>query len=424
MLNKGLDPKHRVPYLKKNTNTDVNDYGSLTPKEFKELLEDRINFYCNKDYNKGHVEDLGNMLIFGAPGIGKSTIPREVVMEYNKNKEGKDKIALITVNCANINPGELLMPAFPRENDVLKYIKDNADTLSDGGYLKKMTSKGKQLIKDMLQELSSKQHVANTAPQPWLPCYRQTGNKYLDKVMDIAANGGKMEGEGSVTEINPVTEEETEVPNIEKTGSGGIILFDDFLRAKPSVVNNLTYFLFERRFGEWKLGSKWFIIACANRPCDDKISAYTWKELGDAARDRWLHIFHLDPDPEQWKEWARKKGFDETLLKFIFDKSPDNLIDGEYTRWHRVVHKDYANTDSHKPVTPRTWMGANDELINFMQDHKNEDRFKDGFSISKMTPDEVVDTINIFDDDFLEELKQWLETNCNNVDLEKILKDQ
>lgn len=34
MLNKGLDPKHRVPYLKKNTNTDVNDYGSLTPKEF------------------------------------------------------------------------------------------------------------------------------------------------------------------------------------------------------------------------------------------------------------------------------------------------------------------------------------------------------------------------------------------------------
>lgn len=388
------------------------------------MLEDRINFYCNKDYNKGHVEDLGNMLIFGAPGIGKSTIPREVVMEYNKNKEGKDKIALITVNCANINPGELLMPAFPRENDVLKYIKDNADTLSDGGYLKKMTSKGKQLIKDMLQELSSKQHVANTAPQPWLPCYRQTGNKYLDKVMDIAANGGKMEGEGSVTEINPVTEEETEVPNIEKTGSGGIILFDDFLRAKPSVVNNLTYFLFERRFGEWKLGSKWFIIACANRPCDDKISAYTWKELGDAARDRWLHIFHLDPDPEQWKEWARKKGFDETLLKFIFDKSPDNLIDGEYTRWHRVVHKDYANTDSHKPVTPRTWMGANDELINFMQDHKNEDRFKDGFSISKMTPDEVVDTINIFDDDFLEELKQWLETNCNNVDLEKILKDQ
>lgn len=370
------------------------------------MLEKRINFFCNKDYDREGRPTPGTLLVFGAPGIGKSTIPREVVMEYNKNKERKDKIALITVSCANINPGEeLLMPSIPIKREVSDYIEkhNNIDEIFPD-----ITPDKKEILMNKLKQ--SQQQVATEAPKHWLPCYLprpyEENKLYADMV-----------------NCNVMEESDEFSADATFTGSGGIILFDDFLRAKPSVVHNLTYFSLERKINGWRLGSKWTIIACTNRPCDDDVTADTFGNFSMTDRDRWAAKIHLDPDPEQWKEWARKKGFDETLLKFIFDKSPDSLINGEYTRWHRVVHKDYANTDSHKPVTPREWMIANNELLNFMQEHKNEDRFKDGFSISKMTPDEVVDTINIFDDDFLEELKQWLETNCNNVDLEKILKD-
>jgi hypothetical protein len=238
--------------------------------------------------------------------------------------------------------------------------------------------------------------------------------------LDIAANGGKMEGEGSIMDIDPFTEEKVEVQNIEKTGSGGIILFDEFLRADPSIFNELMNFLLERRFEDWKLGSKWFVVACSNRPCDDEKSAESWAQLGGAGRDRWAEIYHMDPKPEEWKEWARRKGFDETLLKFIFDKSSDNLKDGEYSRWYRVVDKDNSGDDSHKPVTPRNWMRANGKLVNFMCE--NRERFKDGFSISKMSFDEVKDTLSgVFDDDFVGEIMQWLHENCGDFDLEKVL---
>lgn len=417
-VNERLDPSQSVHYSGKKDGTGVENFSTLTTEKFEEILKKRVDFFCNSDFDREGMEAPGNLLIFGAPGIGKSTIPREVVMEYNKNRNNKDKIALISVNCANINPGDFLMPAFPRKEDVYKYLEDNVDSLSDNEYLKKMTPAGKQTMKELIQQ--SNQLVANKAPQPWLPCYKQTGNKYLDRVLDIAANGGKMEGEGSIMDIDPFTEEKVEVQNIEKTGSGGIILFDEFLRADPSIFNELMNFLLERRFEDWKLGSKWFVVACSNRPCDDEKSAESWAQLGGAGRDRWAEIYHMDPKPEEWKEWARRKGFDETLLKFIFDKSSDNLKDGEYSRWYRVVDKDNAGDDSHKPVTPRNWMRANGKLVNFMCE--NRERFKDGFSISKMSFDEVKDTLGgVFDDDFVGEIMQWLHENCGDFDLEKVL---
>lgn len=419
-LNEKLESTKSVHYTGKKDGTGVENFSILTPKKFEELLKKRVDFFCNGEFNKEGMEEPGNLLIFGAPGIGKSTIPREVVMAYNKGRKNKDKIALISVNCANINPGDFLMPAFPRREEVYKYLEDNVDTLSDNEYLKSMTPNGKKTMKELIKQ--SNQLVANKAPQPWLPCYKQTGHKYLDRVLDIAANGGKMEGEGSIIEIDPFTEDKIEVQNIEKTGSGGIILFDEFLRADPSIFNELMNFLLERRFEDWKLGSKWFVVACSNRPCDDEKSAESWAQLGGAGRDRWAEIYHMDPKPEEWKEWARNRGFDEILLKFIFDKSSDNLKDGEYTRWYRVVDKDNAGDDSHKPVTPRNWMRANGKLVNFMCE--NRERFKDGFSISKMTFDEVKDTLGgVFDDDFVGEIMQWLHDNCDGLDLEKILED-
>lgn len=407
-----------VNYSGKETE-GVRNYAVLTTEEFEENLTKRIEYYCKdgENNNEKWPEGLGNMLILGAPGIGKSTIPEHLVMAFNKEKSEADRIALISVNCANINPGDLLMPRMPRKKEIYDYVTKNYDALKDVEFIKDLS---KEKLKLLATEISkSAQFEASSAPQPWLPCYRITENKSLNRILDSTANGNKMfTGEDVETEDMFSGKKYLE-PAVERTGSGGIILFDEFLRCEPSIFNELMTFLLDRRLGGWQLGSKWFIVACANRPCDDKKSALGWDEIKAApAQDRWCQIFHLDPNPESWKKWARKKGFDEILLDFMFDE--DNKKGDEFFNWYRAEDPSKGDSEGHKPVTPRNWVRAQGAIINYMID--NKDKFKDDYSISKMSINEVQKVLKgYFDDTFLTELINWLKQNCKGLKISEVI---
>ncbi len=261
-----------------------------------------------------------------------------------------------------------------------------------------------------LGDINDDQYVAVNAPQPWLPCFKPTGDPNIDKILDMAANGGIME---------------TSYSTSEKTGSGGIILFDEFLRAKPAVFDQLMNFLLERKISGYTLGSKWFIIACSVRPCDDNLNSDNWRVFGAALRQRRAGIYHMEPDPESWKKWAKKRGFDKTLMKFIFDESPESFINGEYTRWYRVANKDFIGKTSNNPITPRTWMYVNNELIEYKNYNKKFEDVEYGDLVSHMTIDEVKEVIGpVLGKDFTNELLDWLKNYKNNsVDLNEIEKD-
>ena len=425
---KNLTPEQTIRYDSKKEGSGTENFSTITSEEFKKRLNDRIDFWCvENDKNRRKIpEGYGNMLIFGAPGIGKSSIPNEVVREYNNigKKESKDKITLININCSLLNPGEFLMPAFPKKKNILKYLQDNLDNLQINPIAKE---KIKELNdeSDFAKALSaSNQTTANDAPASWLPVFkRQPGsdNNRLNRYLNIAANGGMIGTGEYVTDTDDWGDEYTDEV-YETTGSGGIILLDEFLRAKPSIFAQLMNFLLDRKFNGWELGSKWFIIACTNRPCDDAETAEGWESIGGAGRDRFCQIFNMNPDPEDWKKFMRAKGFDETLISFIFDESTKKH--DEYPNWYRVPNKDEAPSDSHKPITPRNWFRVHAALYNFYIDHEDEERFKNGYSITNMTVGEIKDTLKgIVDDDYLSDLTTWLHQNCVAVDADKILND-
>ena len=359
-------------------------------------------------------EPMRNMLVFGAPGIGKSTVPKMVVDKFNRNTAKGDKskmISIISINCANIDVGGFMMPTMPKENDIISTINDFSDTFPESGeYFKKLSKDEQGKVAVTIQ--NSGQFKSSDAPKYWLPSYRKTGNDKIDKILDDYANGGVYKDENGKSY---------------KTGGGGIILFDEFLRCDPDVFKQLMNFLLERELNGWMLGSKWAIIACSNRPCDDAEVEEVWNswKAMPASKDRWERMFQLNAKPEDWKKWARKKGCDELILEFIFDDNDESARDanGEYVRWHTMVRDASEDGEQVLPVSPRRWQTAFSALGKEKM-RKSRKEGKKISDISELSIKEIEFALKgIFDTDFIAVFTDWLETNMDKINLDAVMKD-
>lgn len=341
---------------------------------------------------------MGNILVFGAPGIGKSTVPNAVVKEYNSRLNSQeDMISIININCANLKAGDFMMPTMPREVNITDEIENFKDAFPQANAaLAELNPEQKKQIANVMYHSQIK---ATDAPKSWLPSYRRTGNDFIDGLLNDAANGGVYDNDGHSV----------------KTGGGGIILFDEFLRCDPDVFGELMNFLNDRQLNGWVLGDRWTIIACSNRPQDDGQVAEVWGSWYGAARDRWDKIFQLIPTPEEWKEWAREKGCDELLLDFIFDK--EGMSGDEYANWHSMVTNGAGASHQAKPVTPRQWERVFTQFTDYEIDHDYTD-------ISEMSEKEIYDELKgSFGEEFIRELTEWLKDHMEKIDLDGIMND-
>lgn len=408
--------KDRVNYVDKK---ELSNIKQINIKKFEgvinQLIEDwSIN--CGKssisvdgdDVEIG--EPMGNVLIFGAPGIGKSTVPHAVVDKFNSEVAKFDQskmISLISINCANLSAGDFMMPTMPKENDVLPTLSEFEDAFPQSSdYLKGLDDHQKKELAMTIQ--NSGQFKSSDAPKCWLPSYKPVGNNKINKMLDDYSNGGVYMDKDKTTY---------------KTGGGGIILFDELLRCDPDVFRQLMNFLLERSLNGWVLGSKWALIACSNRPCDDGEVNKVWKSWNStpAAKDRWENMYQLIPDPESWKKWARKKGCDELLLEFMFDK--DSMVGDEYPRWHSMVPNSSSSANQVLPVTPRRWQKAFSAIGKYKLKKSRESGEKVS-DLSELTLDEIKDCLEgYFDLDFVAEITSWLEDRMDAVDLDGIMKD-
>ena len=412
--------KERVSYLDKS---QLGKVKAINIEKFEKLIGGLIeDWSINRGKSTVSVDGddveigdpMGNILVFGAPGIGKSTVPQMVVDKFNQDVAKGDKskmISLISINCANITAGDFMMPTMPKESDVISTINDFADTFPESGeYFNKLSSGEQKQIAATIQ--SSGQFKSSDAPKNWLPSWRKTGNDKIDKMLDDYSNGGVyMDKDGHTY----------------KTGGGGIILFDELLRCDPDVFKQLMNFLLDRELNGWRLGSKWAIIACSNRPCDDAEVAEVWNSWSatPAAKDRWEGFYQLIPDPESWKKWARKKGCDELILEFIFDDNDESARDGngEYVRWHTVVKDASEDSAQVAPISPRRWQKAFSRLGK-AKIKKSREEGKKISDISELSIDEIQEALEgVFDTDFVAVFIDWLETNMDKINLDAVMKD-
>lgn len=307
-------------------------------------------------------KDSRALCIYGAPGIGKTSIPKTIIRKWNEEHPDKKK-AIIVIECGDLELGGFNIP-IPKMADIGETISFAVKKkLIDSGY----TESDLENLKD------KKIFRTYEAPKTWLPVYYTRGTAEEIAAQRAVANGrtiSKMVYNEKSGEFDEIEEETTE---------GGIIMFDEFLRAEPELFKTICQLVMNRTIGngEYKLGSKWGIILCSNRPVDDDEVAERYESLPPAMSNRYLGgMYNFIPDFNEWLDWARKDGhFDEYTLKFLSNDVNDNkdeYVDNRgntvttYKNWHNIDVDKFKSGEEPIPTTPRGWAA----LMDWVDDEK------------------------------------------------------
>lgn len=198
------------------------------------------------------------LMIWGAPGIGKTAIVNSVVNAYAGKKR------LITKNLSDMTPDEFTLP---------NVVKDESGNTKE--------------VEDL--------------PKTWLPVYRVSGDADIDAINDNVANGGTKTDDGHIGDV----------------GDGGVIFFDEIGRCRPDVQGVALTLTQDRALagGKYKLGSKWTIVAASNRDFDENgdFDIRFSKALGNR-----FEQVNFVPTLKDWLKWAEKKDYmSKVVLNFI-----------------------------------------------------------------------------------------------------------
>lgn len=320
----------------------------INSSQLEEILNDAIKnvpAYMDDDVEEGG----GSILIWGAPGIGKSSIPKSVVKAWNKNPDNAmAQKALMVVECGDLTPDGFTLP-IPVHKTIEQYLSEKPLI---NNIIKKFG-----IDPDKMEKFREAMcNVSKEAPKTWLPCFKVTSDQDEVNVMNAIANGhiSKKTSKGILT----VTE----------TTEGGILLFDEFFRADESIFKILMQLILNRNYNdELQLGNKWAIIACSNRPNDDDEVDKAFSTTGAVLGTRFLGgQYNFIPDFNRWKIWATKEGhFDPITLEFLMKEKDAS---GEYTNWHTIKPQEYTQGKTGWP-TPRTWSGLMHELHLYKKNH-------------------------------------------------------
>ena len=376
------------------------DGGVVAPDinsdDLREILEDLVE---NVPANVG---DEGGKAVFiwGAPGIGKSTIPKAIVKKWNEKKGDEfHKKALMVVQCGDLTIDGFSLP-IPAEKSIGEYL-DERPVLKD-----KIGASG--IASDTLERIKQNMHrISTEAPKTWLPAFKMNAtqeeidilNDIANGYLDIKNKGGKI-----------IKTETTE---------GGILLFDEFFRANESVFKIMMQLILNREYSGYMLGNKWGILCCSNRPEDDEEVRTGFEKTGAVVGTRMLAgAYNFIPSFDEWKKWAVSDGgFDSVTLEFLMrDQDPSN---GEYTNWHTIRPDEYTTRGKTAWPTPRTWSALISQLNLYCKNH--------GYSRVADIPDQKIlrTASGIIGEEMASRYVEFLKSHAENLacDPKSILED-
>lgn len=125
----------------------------------------------------------------------------------------------------------------------------------------------------------------------------------------------------------------------------GVLFLDEINAAPPLVQASLYQLVLDRRVGEYQLPPGWWIVAAGNRQHDKAITF----RMSSALTNRFVHL-EIEPDVNDWRDWAIGKGLDPLVVSFIGVR-PELLI------------QDPGNSAAYP--TPRSWEMLSDVLRTF-----------------------------------------------------------
>ena len=393
------EDRERVGFTAKSGG--LNDIRDINSKKLTEVLNTAIK---NVPAYRGRKLAGGAVLIWGAPGIGKSTIPSSVIKAWNEGRDEYNQKALMVVECGDLTVDGFSLP-MPMTKTIGQYLKERPKVARGLDAFKGMSES------DLTEILDKEIKVSGEAVKTWLPVYKLSSNNVENKLGNDIANG-------RITIDDKLNTETGEYETIvTETTEGGILLFDEFFRANEQVFKILMQILLNRRFNsDYQLGDKWAIIACSNRPNDDKEVSNGFDATGAVVGTRFSKQYNFIPNFDDWKEWALKDGyFDRTTIEFLMMEKDTET--GEYTNWHTIRPGEYNAGKTAWP-TPRTWSKLMVELKNLM-DANNYD------SIFDIPEEDILDeAAGAIGLDMAEKYVEFLSTHKNNTfEPDKVLND-
>lgn len=270
----------------------------------------------------GHSTEIP-LLIWGAPGIGKSAIISQTIKNMANAKYNPINLNLEIVQLANSTVESWTLP------------RDATREIDFGNNQKKY-----------------KRESFTDTPKAWLPVYLDTPDIEEKKRRDYFCNTCRFlatDNDGEITASNG------------RPFEGGIVFMDEFSRIQPGVSNILMPLVNDHKFGDnYVLASKWGFVLAANRAIDeDKTDTDDNNFYPTVAQsNRYIQVTYV-PKKEEWVEWARKVDpltHEANVPPFITDfieASPESvwyptIANGGYDD---MLENPKADSEAHKDET-------------------------------------------------------------------------
>ena len=137
--------------------------------------------------------------------------------------------------------------------------------------------------------------------------------------------------------------------------SVGVLVFDEFNNASPSVQNAVQQLVQERRIGDYTLPKGWWVIAMGNQ---SGVNAYS-NEIQAPVKDRFGHIF-VRSNVDSWIDYTMGlQEIDNDTLPFLPNITPDQIRNLTCAFVKRNPDKLFDETEYNKNsytfATPRSW---------------------------------------------------------------------
>ena len=306
------------------------------------------NIISQMDGTPGHHSNTKPLLVWGAPGIGKTAVIKEVLKRL-KERRGLD-LSIEHVACGSMFRDDYVIP-------------------------------------DTEKNLSG-QKVAVDVSKLWLPVYNPPADPQVLAERDAYYNSGRFKYR--TEDLKRADGSDADVHEYD----GGVIFLDEFMRMPPQSQNIIMNVVNEHVYNGMILASKWGWVLASNRAFDvlDDEKSVLWEP---AQSDRYTSVTFVSTRKE-WLSWARemnastgRQNVDEMFCNFIehspmgvwydalkFGSRNDkltqdeiNTLDGDDFEAMQAIQKENNIALDKVTWTPRSWTDRVNKVV--MDELKN-----------------------------------------------------
>ncbi len=183
----------------------------------------------------------------------------------------------------------------------------------------------------------------------------------------------------------------------------GILFFDEFNLAPPSIQGMFYQIINDKQIGEHKISDGIWVVGAGNR-LEDRANVY---EMPSPLLDRFEHIELSIPDLDEWTNWALKNDIDSRIIAFLHFK-PSYLFKFD------TKAKDKAFP------TPRGWERLSNMIKGITKDYELLENII-GSNVGEAVSIEMISFLKLKErikiEEFLENPKKILEIPKERTDL-------